>query len=224
MPSRHFSTSPSADLSSTRLAKHRLASLFCHRIHAMSQPVEKINRLLASLRPCDAAAASWVAGRGSCSRRRRSFDRCTTSLGTRMPRRVHRRVRKFAPSYTSGLSSPDRQQFVTTRGRAGIALFSFLRSTRFCAPERRILEHHRRSFGTRIAVEHGPCLRLSPHFTATLCCRPDRLLAIRRMDGLRVQKRLRVASCGAMPRRSPRCTSWHWPLPCPGSSVGRVSC
>src|ERR1700675_3636201 len=46
MPSWHFSTSPSAEPSSARLAKKRLASPFCHRIHAMSQPVEYFNGLL----------------------------------------------------------------------------------------------------------------------------------------------------------------------------------
>ena len=46
MPSWHFSTSPSAEPSSARLAKQRLTSLFCHRLRAMPQPVEFFNRLL----------------------------------------------------------------------------------------------------------------------------------------------------------------------------------
>src|SRR6266581_3955818 len=56
MPSWHFSTSPSAELSSARLAKQRLTSLFCYRIHAMSQAVEFFNGLLSPL----ARFAEWI--------------------------------------------------------------------------------------------------------------------------------------------------------------------
>src|SRR5215471_5273382 len=46
MPSWHFSTSPSSQQSCSRLAKSRLTSRFCDRIHAIVQPIDLFNRLL----------------------------------------------------------------------------------------------------------------------------------------------------------------------------------